>query len=117
MPDQRAAGRPVCRLHGGPAQVGTLAPEVAHFDETGGRVKGELWWIHVACTDRYTRYHLDPRRGKTAMDAAGVLPSFTGVAVHDGLAAYRQYTAAKHGLCNVHHLRELAGIGVGRRVR
>jgi len=85
--------------------------EVAHFDETGGRVKGKLWWIHVACTDRYTLYHLDPRRGKTAMDAAGVLPSFTGVAVHDGLAAYRQYTAAEHGLCNVHHLRELAGIG------
>jgi len=85
--------------------------EVAHFDETGGRVKGKLWWIHVACTDRYTLYHLDPRRGKTAMDAAGVLPAFTGVAVHDGLAAYRQYTGAEHGLCNVHHLRELAGIG------
>ena len=84
--------------------------EVAHFDETGGRVKGKLWWIHVACTDRYTLYHLDPRRGKTAMDAAGVLPSFTGVAVHDGLAAYRQYTAAEHGLCGAHHLRELAGI-------
>jgi len=84
--------------------------EVAHFDETGGRVKGKLWWIHVACTDRYTLYHLDPRRGKTAMDAAGVLPSFIGVAVHDGLAAYRQYTAADHALCGAHHLRELAGI-------
>ena len=84
--------------------------EVVHFDETGGRVKGKLWWIHVACTDQYTLYHLDPRRGKTAMDAAGVLPSFTGVAVHDGLAAYRHYTAAEHGLCGAHHLRELAGI-------
>lgn len=84
--------------------------EVAHFDETGGRVKGKLWWIHVAATDRYTLYHLDPRRGKTAMDAAGVLPTFTGVAIHDGLAAYRGYTAAEHGLCNVHHLRELAGM-------
>ena len=85
--------------------------EVAHFDETGGRVKGKLWWIHVACTDKFTLYHLDRRRGKTAMDAAGILPSFTGVAVHDGLAAYRKYTAAEHALCNVHHLRELAGIG------
>ncbi len=84
--------------------------EVAHFDETGGRVKGKLWWIHVACTDRYTLYHLDPRRGKTAMDAAGILPSFTGVAVHDGLAAYRNYTVAQHALCGAHHLRELAGI-------
>jgi len=45
------------------------------------------------------------------MDAAGILPSFTGVAVHDGLAAYRKYTAAEHAFCNIHHLRELAGIG------
>jgi transposase len=75
--------------------------EVAHFDETGGRVNGKLWWIsglEVACTDRYTLYHLDQRRGRTAMDAAGILPSFTGVAVHEGLAAYRQYTAAEHAL-------------------
>ncbi len=100
------------RLEGFLALVGKelTQAEVAHFDETGGRVKGKLWWIHVACTDRYTLYHLDTRRGKTAMDAAGVLPSFTGVAVHDGLAAYRQYTAADHALCGAHHLRELAGI-------
>ncbi len=45
------------------------------------------------------------------MDSAGVLPSFTGVAVHDGLVVYRQYDQASHGLCNAHHLRELAGIG------
>ncbi len=101
------------RLEGFLALVGKELTQagVAHFDETGGRVKGKLWWIHVACTDRYTLYHLDARRGKTAMDAGGVLPSFTGVAVHDGLAAYRKYTAAEHALCNVHHLRELAGIG------
>lgn len=84
--------------------------DVVHFDETGGRVAAKLRWVHVMCTDRWTLYHLDDRRGKTAMDAAGVLPGFTGVAVHDGLAAYRQYDTAEHGLCNAHHLRELAGI-------
>lgn len=31
--------------------------------------------------------------------------------MHDGLAAYRQYTAAEHALCGAHHLRELARIG------
>jgi transposase len=92
------------------ARAGLAAAPVAHFDETGGRVGGRLHWIHVACTQRWTLFHLDTNRGKTAMDTAGVLPAFTGVAVHDGLFTYRQYDQATHGLCNAHHLRELAGI-------
>ncbi len=48
-------------------------------------------------------------RGHDAIAAAGVLPVFTGVAVHDGYTPYRRYGSA-HGLCNAHHLRELAAI-------
>ncbi|MDQ3030413.1 MAG: IS66 family transposase, partial [Actinomycetota bacterium] len=83
---------------------------VVHFDETGGRAGAGLRWVHVAATKDFTLYHLDDKRGKSAMDAAGVLPTFTGIAVHDGLVTYRRYTGATHGLCNAHHLRELAGI-------
>ena len=86
------------------------AAQVAHFDETGGRVAGKLPWIHVACNDTWTLFHLDRKRGRVAMDAAGVLPDFRGIAIHDGLVIYRQYDQALHGLCNAHHLRELAGI-------
>ena len=71
---------------------------MAHFDETGGRVGAKLWWIHVACTDSLTLYHLASGRGKDSIDAGGVAPTFTGVAVHDGLASYRQYDVS-HGLC------------------
>lgn len=92
------------------ARAQLAAAQVAHFDETGGRVAGRLHWIHVACTDTWTLLHLDRRRGRVAMDAAGILPSFRGTAIHDGLTAYRQYDQALHGLCNAHHLRELAGI-------
>ena len=92
------------------ARARLAAAAVAHFDETGGRVGAKLRWIHVAATDIFTLYHLGSSRGRSAMDDAGVLPHFTGVAVHDGLATYRQYTKAEHGLCNAHHLRELAGI-------
>lgn len=83
---------------------------VAHFNETGARVAGTLHWVHGAGTQHLTLLHLDRRRGKTAIVAAGVLPGFAGVAVHDGLPAYRQYEDAVHGLCNAHHLRELAGM-------
>lgn len=80
---------------------------VAHFDETGARINGKLHWIHVASTALYTLVTAHRRRGREAMNAAGVLPAFTGVAVHDGWRSYRGYTDATHALCNAHHLREL----------
>lgn len=80
--------------------------DVLHADETGLRVDGGQQWLHVACTDRLTHYRVDPKRGRAGMDAAGVLPGFTGVAVHDGLHGYGTFPCA-HALCNVHHLREL----------
>jgi transposase len=45
-----------------------------------------------------------------AMDAAGVLPGFHGVAVHDGWSPYWRYPKATHALCAAHLLRELEGI-------
>ena len=83
--------------------------EVAHFDETGGRIDGRLSWIHSASTDTLTLLTAHRKRGVEAMDDAGVLPSFSGVAVHDGWAPYRNYEGALHALCGAHHLRELAG--------
>jgi transposase len=81
--------------------------EVAHFDETGGRIDGRLQYVHAASTDQLTLYSTHPKRGVEAMTDAGVLPGFLGVAVHDGYASYRTFTEALHALCNAHHLREL----------
>lgn len=85
------------------------AARVAHFDETGARVAGTLWWVHVACTNLLTLYHRAPSRGTTSADLGGVLPQFKGVAVHDRLSSYRSYQVA-HQLCNAHHLRELTAL-------
>lgn len=83
--------------------------EVAHFDETGGRIDGRLRYIHAASTDQLTLYTTHDKRGVEAMSDAGVLPDFRGVAMHDGYASYRTFTEALHALCNAHHLRELLG--------
>lgn len=90
------------------AQI-TSAP-VAHFDETGARADGKLRWLFTASTERLTFYSLHDKRGFDGLDHAGLLPSFTGIAVHDGFKPYRKYTHLQHALCNVHHLRELLGV-------
>lgn len=87
-------------------KVGVQVAAVAHFDESGLRVKGALAWLHTAATTLLSWYGHHARRGLVAMEEFGILPHFTGVAVHDGLAAYRDYDCL-HGLCNAHHLREL----------
>jgi transposase len=87
----------------------TAAP-AAHFDETGLRVAGSLHWVHSASTDKYSLITVHPKRGTTAMEAAGVLPGFTGIAHHDAWAPYDTYTQAVHALCNAHALRELTAV-------
>lgn len=79
---------------------------VAHCDETGMRVVKDLHWLHVASTPEFTAYPMDAQRGQPAMEAMGILPDFTGTAVHDSWASYYAYEC-EHALCNAHHLREL----------
>lgn len=86
------------------------AAEVVHFDETGLRVEGRLRWVHSASTGKYSLITVHDRRGTKGMDAAGVLPRFTGVAVHDAWAPYDTYKAITHALCNAHVLRELQAV-------
>ena len=86
----------------------TLKTEkVAHFDETGMRVLGKLHWVHVASTSSLTYYDVHERRGQIGMRDIGILPEFTGRAIHDHFKSYRQFRNCLHGFCNAHHLREL----------
>ena len=39
-----------------------------------------------------------------------ILPSFSGIAMHDGWKPYDVFTDCRHVLCNAHLLRDLQGI-------
>jgi transposase len=86
--------------------------DVAHFDESVTRVNGRNHWMHTAATATLTAFHIDAHgRGVESIKAFGILPRFTGVAVHDAYLGYNGFTSCTHALCNAHAVRELAGIG------
>jgi transposase len=83
-----------------------IQAEVLHEDESSLSVAGTRQWMHVSATAWLTHYAVHPKRGKEALDAIGILPRFAGRSIHDGWSSYWGY-GCEHGLCNVHHLREL----------
>jgi transposase len=88
-----------------------IGAQVVHFDETGFRTAGKLAWVHSASQGKFVLVTVHAKRGKDGMKAAGILPFFTGIAVHDAWKPYDTFeNVAGHALCGAHVLRELVAV-------
>ena len=83
-----------------------LTSPVNHKDETGIKTNGVTNWLHVLSNKEQTLYTAHKRRGIEADKAADVLPSYSGVLVHDHLKGLYKFKC-KHSECNAHILRYL----------
>ena len=81
--------------------------DIGHFDESGLKVNGKTQWVHVASTEKLTYFGLHQKRGQIGMREIGILPHFTGRAVHDHFSSYQTFDNCSHAYCNAHHLPEL----------
>lgn len=79
---------------------------VLHADETGSKVNGERAWFHVVCSAQLALYTHSPYRGIEGLKVANILPTYTGVLVHDAWSTYMGLPS-EHALCNAHLLRDL----------
>ena len=92
------------------ASARLLAAPALHADETGLRVDGKNHWLHILTDGSLTLKFLHPKRGKAAIEAIGLIPSYRGTLVHDCWASYLSYAHCQHQLCGAHLIRELTFI-------
>lgn len=82
---------------------GLYRAKIKHLDETGLKIEKKQQWLHVASTGKLTKYRLSKSRGE-------IPDKMLGTVVHDHWKSYFSIKYANHAMCNVHILRELAGI-------
>lgn len=85
-----------------------LSSLVAHSDETGIRVGGKMFWLHVMSTCMFTYLFTHSKRGLEALKSElSLIKDYTGKLVHDSYASYFNFLSIIHALCGAHIIREL----------
>ena len=84
---------------------------LAHLDETGMRIQGQLRWLHTVSTTMLTYLWVHIHRGTKALNSSkSIIRQLKNWILHDCWLSYFQYRNVKHALCGAHILRELQAL-------
>lgn len=88
-----------------------LKGDLIFVDETGFRINGEQYWIHVMTNETGAFYTISKSRGDKEKGPVKALELYTGTLMHDHFSAYQSLDMCHHAECNAHIDRYLkAGI-------
>ena len=81
-----------------------LKEEVLYADETGFKVSGKTYWMHVLASATEAFYVVTEKRGDKENAPVGILQKagYTGCLVTDHFASYQVLKEITHAECNVH---------------
>lgn len=79
-----------------------LKEPVVHVDETGTKINGKQYWIHVITNHSGAFYSITKKRGDIEKGPIKLLERYSGSVVHDHFAPYQKLTLCQHVECNAH---------------
>lgn len=81
-----------------------MKEKVLYCDETGIRISGKMYWLHVLASDKEVVYIVTRTRGGSEKGPVALIKEmgFKGTLVHDHYASYLTLTDVLHQECNVH---------------
>jgi transposase-like protein len=96
------------------AEKRLICEGVTHKDETGVRINGKGFWLHVNSSKDFSRFTLHKKRGNEADADIGILTGYSGILMHDHMKGLYKFKCG-HAECNAHVLRYLQGIIEGEK--
>lgn len=79
-----------------------LGEPLIHVDETGAKINGEPYWIHVLTNGKGSIFRITKKRGDKEKGPVKILESYTGIVEHDHFSSYKALITCIHAECNAH---------------
>lgn len=79
-----------------------LKESLINVDETGIKINGVQYWIHVLTNEKGSYFLMSKKRGDLEKGPVKLLELYTGILIHDHFSTYQKLQLCLHAECNAH---------------